>query len=237
MSSLTAQTTIYDHTFDGGTGDLAGTAEDFSGTIWSNATADPGPVSSNFNANGTSSNATGVWLPVAIETGKEYVLTLGSVQGFNWFAAGFAEKNGDSAFNQNGANGYASILVNSQSASAFLGVKTGNTLFNNLNLNTELDTGTSNTVWDIQITLDTTTPLWSVDYAARVAGDAGAFTSIASGAYTVNPTINYVGISANGTGANDVDTFSLTVIPEPGTYALLAGCFGLSFVMLRRRRG
>ena len=29
---------------------------------------------------------------------------------------------------------------------------------------------------------------------------------------------------------------SLTVIPEPGTYALLAGCFALASVMIRRRR-
>ena len=31
----------------------------------------------------------------------------------------------------------------------------------------------------------------------------------------------------------DLDT---VIVPEPGTYALLAGCFGLTWVMLRRRR-
>ncbi|WPJ96281.1 PEP-CTERM sorting domain-containing protein [Coraliomargarita algicola] len=31
-------------------------------------------------------------------------------------------------------------------------------------------------------------------------------------------------------------SFEVAVIPEPGTYALLAGCFGLSAVVMRRRR-
>ena len=35
-------------------------------------------------------------------------------------------------------------------------------------------------------------------------------------------------------GTNNIIT--LSAIPEPGTYALLAGCFGLTWVMLRRRR-
>jgi len=32
-----------------------------------------------------------------------------------------------------------------------------------------------------------------------------------------------------------MQTINVTVVPEPGTYALLAGCFALGFVMLRHR--
>jgi hypothetical protein len=42
----------------------------------------------------------------------------------------------------------------------------------------------------------------------------------------------------NGNASVSVDNLILsgTVVPEPGTYALIAGCFGLSFTMMRRRR-
>ncbi len=39
----------------------------------------------------------------------------------------------------------------------------------------------------------------------------------------------------NGSRTLNLDSISV-VVPEPGTYALLAGCFALSSVMLRRRR-
>ncbi|CAA6680234.1 Unannotated, partial [Lentimonas sp. CC4] len=37
-------------------------------------------------------------------------------------------------------------------------------------------------------------------------------------------------------GPNDLPSFdNLSVIPEPGAFALIAGLLGLSFVMVRRR--
>ncbi|MGB0414721.1 MAG: hypothetical protein ACPGJU_09780 [Coraliomargarita sp.] len=42
------------------------------------------------------------------------------------------------------------------------------------------------------------------------------------------------GVTADQVTFDGLDTF--VAIPEPGSYALLAGCFGLTWVMLRRRR-
>lgn len=51
------------------------------------------------------------------------------------------------------------------------------------------------------------------------------------------PTLEFTTITiANaGTAGSNIQTMTFAV-PEPGTYALLAGCFGLTAVMLRRRR-
>jgi hypothetical protein len=37
-------------------------------------------------------------------------------------------------------------------------------------------------------------------------------------------------------GDGSADTLSLTIIPEPGTYALIGGMLALGYVMVRRRR-
>jgi len=48
--------------------------------------------------------------------------------------------------------------------------------------------------------------------------------------------------SGNAGGTNNIFiddiqiTGTATVVPEPSSFALLAGCFGLTWVMLRRRR-
>ncbi|WPJ96238.1 PEP-CTERM sorting domain-containing protein [Coraliomargarita algicola] len=57
---------------------------------------------------------------------------------------------------------------------------------------------------------------------------------------TGNPTVLIVNSAAEGNtatwGVNDIGFQFTTTIPEPGTYALLAGLSGLVFVMLRRCR-
>jgi autotransporter-associated beta strand protein len=75
-----------------------------------------------------------------------------------------------------------------------------------------------------------------------VASETGDFASIIlSGAAYSGETFAQVGDLWTTTVGGDTYTFSqltgdLTVVPEPGTYALLGGMFALAHVMLRRRR-
>ena len=93
------------------------------------------------------------------------------------------------------------------------------------------------------------------DFFWRVAGDldAGTFTT----SYSTDG-ITYNALIANGTGFTSIgefllgiegtttwnsasqtaiDSITLTVVPEPSTYALLGGLCALSFAAMRRRRG
>lgn len=78
---------------------------------------------------------------------------------------------------------------------------------------------------------------WGSGDSLTIAGDVTNTTIT----HPVGPevSLNDTSFTATATGGTwnltDVD-FSVTVIPEPGTFALLAGLTGLVFVMLRRRK-
>jgi hypothetical protein len=66
--------------------------------------------------------------------------------------------------------------------------------------------------------------------------------TVSLGSYTytsdADADFQYIGLTQAYSGAADgyFSNLTLTQIPEPGTFALLAGCFALSSVMIRRRR-
>lgn len=47
---------------------------------------------------------------------------------------------------------------------------------------------------------------------------------------------NIIITGSTATSSFDLERLNVTVVPEPGTFALLAGCCGMVFVMLKRRR-
>ena len=91
--------------------------------------------------------------------------------------------------------------------------------------------------------------IFEVNLEGGSAGNAlteGTYFLIGSTNITGSATLSLIDFEANqaassflsivDTGDTATQGLYLTVIPEPGTYALLAGCFALASVMIRRRR-
>lgn len=102
----------------------------------------------------------------------------------------------------------------------FLGLGTGNGFAGNPVAAAVTGTQT------LSIVLDTTATLWSVEWFQGAS-------SLGTMDYTANPTINNLFIASNAGAGFDLDSMSLTVVPEPS--AALLGGLGM-LAMLRRRR-
>lgn len=83
-----------------------------------------------------------------------------------------------------------------------------------------------------------TTPLDSTDYAVDIVHKVGAY----EGDNNFERLASLSNTAPGSTAWGDINAFTATftvvagaVVPEPGTYALIAGLFGLTYVALRRR--
>ena len=223
-SSAQAATTLYYDDFGGdGLSDLNGTTPDTTiGTnIWEASTRWDNDGSVDPNAQKPEDNAFLAFNPVA---GNIYTLSASlaiplNAEGKNWAAIGFTEDNTlDNAFWENNGGPWViyreTTQVMSDKGPGIAGLVDEGNHTGPISLSIVLDT-TNATDWTAQ---------WSVDgNIVRVAESIGT------------RTIKYVGLGRSNGVEADFSSFELTSIPEPSSYALLAGCFGLTWVMLRRR--
>jgi hypothetical protein len=143
----------------------------------------------------------------------------------SWFALGFTNRNAtDNWFvgAQNSATIFARVSNNAYPDFYAQGPGTGGI--------GNLGNYTDGVAHVYSITLDTTAGN-SANWTASYSVDGTQV--IAPTALGYNPTINYVGFGADAS-AGTIDNFSLTVVPEPSTYALVVG--GIATLLLSRRR-
>jgi hypothetical protein len=143
----------------------------------------------------------------------------------SWFALGFTNRNATDnwfAGAQNSASIFARVSNNAYPDFYAQGPGTGGI--------GNLGNYTDGVAHVYSITLDTTAGN-SANWTASYSVDGTQV--IAPTALGYNPTINYVGFGADAS-AGTIDNFSLTVVPEPSTYALVVG--GIATLLLSRRR-
>lgn len=92
-------------------------------------------------------------------------------------------------------------------------------------------TTTSSTANAVTSFLGSTSGTFSQTY--DISGFGGGSFSIADVSHVL--AVFTVNVDAAGDGAISIDNFNMTAVPEPGTFALLAGTFALASIMVRRR--
>ena len=213
--------TIYNETFSGlSTTDLNGTAPDTTtgGEVWS--------ASTDWNKDGSTDAAAGsddnAFLAFTPTSGNVYTLsaTLATPSGSSWAAIGFVEESNtgiDFWDNINAATVPWVLYRSNTNVDSFIGTN-GNW--------TPLDEGNHAGPITMSIVLDTQGAAWTAEWFINGG-------SVRSETLVSNPTgITHVGLGRESGTTASFDNFSLTVVPEPGSLALL----GMGGLLIARRR-
>lgn len=221
----------------------------------------PGTNANDIHSNGTVTTiapspvlATAAYLPFTPSSGRVYQLqatlndtsTLGNGR---WLAVGFTQNTNEPLTTgpsrwvdaSGGPNAVAWMLHRQQGYSAtsfdqtFLGPATANSTGT---ANVTDPVGSLTSAADIRITLDTTTPLWTVTWAMKNDANPGdPYTTVRTTQFTTNPTIGEVGLFTLDNTQGQFSNFSLndvTPAPEPASLALMAAGVGLVCKRCRR---
>ena len=230
-----AETIIYQDDFDNNiegtptTGDLNGTTPDTTtgGNTWladTNALRNWEADGSIDNGANSANNNGYAFLPFSPEAGKIYTLSIDmNMTSGEWFALGFMSTNNTTSggfYNESTGDGSPWMLLRASGAagSSFAGPITGS--------QQDLPSRDGNTA---SIVLDTTGTDWVATFKNGSASISHTYTGT-----DISDDINYVGFGRHTTTIGSVDNFSLTVVPEPGSLALM-GLGGLCLLKRRRR--
>ncbi|MDG0994697.1 MAG: PEP-CTERM sorting domain-containing protein [Akkermansiaceae bacterium] len=229
---------IYQDNFDNDiegtptTGNLNGTTPDTTtgGNTWTadtNALRDWQADGSIDNGAASPDNNGYAFLEFTPESGKVYTLsidmTITSGSG-SWFGLGFMSTNNTTSagfYQESTGDGAPWMLLregDTALAKSFAGPGTAGGV--------DLASRDGNTM---SIVLDTTGTDWVATFNNGSESNSVTYTGL-----DISNDINYVGFGRNTTAIGSVDNFSLTVVPEPSTTALI-GLGGLALILRRRK--
>jgi hypothetical protein len=239
---------IYHDNFDGdAAAPLHGTTPDVGNNTWRAYQDTAMAAGGGFKANGAfdaASTAKGAFLPFTPESGKVYTLeaslNVQTTGGNTWAAFGFAggipadPEAGNNRFVEGAGLGRAWTLVRTLATTnqTFVGGGTAN--------GENWVAGPSNGGdFDLRIVLDTRSPIYTATFYAKRPADTG-YTQVSSGARNVDPAtspIGAIGFADNfGAFQARVSRLDLSVVPEPGTAALMSVVGTLATMVWRGRR-
>lgn len=241
LATASAQLTIYNHQFNGSGGPLNGTPETVSGVAWQAGSVflDNGVVQTLVAG---SANGQAAWLPFTPQDGLIYTATATILNNQpNWIAFGFLPATPPGGLNwtdtsfqvrhsNNGAYLWALTRNNPTAADqqAFVGPNTSGVL---ANFNGDL-VDPSQPV-EIKIVLDTTASTWTAEFFLN--GTSRGTVNVPDAAKTA---IGGIGFSRDRNATDNpggtIQSFTLTVVPEPTTGALLLT--GLALLAAGRSR-
>jgi hypothetical protein len=239
-TAASAQFTIVGHTFDGGTSTLDGATVDTVaagvGTAWDMSDSNTS-IDQNGDVTATGSKVAQISLGSVINGAKgtaNGIFTLTTVMdqrvtsGTNWLSTGFAIASG-------------SVFTTDSTAGIGTAIWRGNGAIDTYNYDSSIreaspTLGTTTTapltitaVYDLSV-WDGTSNFGTVTWSSSA---TGANTVV--GTFAADYSFAFLSLGSS-TDTGSFQSIQLTQVPEPSTFALLAGLATLGLVMLRRRR-
>ncbi|WP_269522643.1 PEP-CTERM sorting domain-containing protein [Coraliomargarita parva] len=243
-SAVNAQTTIFDHTFDGsGSTALGTTTEDYSGVAWSTDGFDGTDF---IFADGTTDSRAAALLAYSFTSGT-YEITATTLVADTFLGIGLTTSDPVQMAYVNDGDSYSTFAIRSNGDFEFWegpgssitndGGAVGD--YNGGDYGNGPRVGTLRMVleWDATTHTGTIagyyTPNGGTEFQVDLDDQSASMTNTIS---TSGAALTGVGLVFDGRNGGQYGTFTMTSIPEPSTYALIGGVAALALGVCRRRK-
>lgn len=234
-TGLSAQTILYEETFDGGATGLNNETPSISVTSPTHGTGGDWTSASNILANGSVNSSVGTSASLAFGPADGFIYELSIT--VNYAGSGFT------AVGFTGSSSFTGAMFDTGGGMLWGFTRPGGS--SDFQVAHADPAGGANNVGSannatnpstLTILLDTTEGTGSWDVEWYVAGTASPIASLDNISTAYETAINGVSIGTNNSNGSDFQSFQLSTIPEPSTYAALLSFVALGICLPRHRR-